>query len=393
MKSILSRFVVLIAMQLQACSQPNAANPALAMRYPETIGGPCENCEAIYESPLPFKELPSIDTLPDFYEAGPKLHISGTVYQPDGRTPARDVVLYVYHTDQRGLYPHTSKSKGFAKIHGDLRGWVKTGADGRYAFFTLVPASYPNSNNPKHLHPIIMEADKGFYWIDEFVFGDDPLLPAAEKNRTAPRGGDGVLHPVFKEGMLRAHRNIVLGLNVPGYPAAKTTALQSGLAIGDACPAFDPLHLSGADIGKTACPMCKYGFGQGILLWFNQNNIEKLDYLAVRLEKEMLLRGEKNFRVFLVYMNPAWQSNSSKAEAMLQEKIREWCRRQSLKNVAVVWVPSPVDAETCGVFQINPAAQNTVFVYKKRQVTAKWIDVAYDEAFMQQVLQHFPKKT
>lgn len=68
----------------------------------KAIGGPCEGCEAIYESPVPFENLNEVDTMPIFNEQGPKLAISGTVYKSDGKTPAPGVVLYVYHTDQIG---------------------------------------------------------------------------------------------------------------------------------------------------------------------------------------------------------------------------------------------------------------------------------------------------
>jgi protocatechuate 3,4-dioxygenase beta subunit len=95
---------------------------------------------------------------------------------------------------------------------------VKTGKNGHYEFYTLVPASYPNSRNPKHIHPVIKEQDKNEYYIDEFLFDNDPYLTTRERNPEHPRGGNGVLKPVLKDGMLRAGRDIILGLNVPGYP-------------------------------------------------------------------------------------------------------------------------------------------------------------------------------
>ena len=81
-----------------------------------------------------------------------------------------------------------------------------------------MPASYPNSNNPKHIHPTIKEPGKTEYWIDEFVFDDDPLLPASERNRSNPVGGNGVLKPIMQNGILVAKRDIILGLNVQNYP-------------------------------------------------------------------------------------------------------------------------------------------------------------------------------
>jgi protocatechuate 3,4-dioxygenase beta subunit len=211
----------LVFIGLEACSQNKTKT--IVQNKPGAndiaVGGRCEGCEGIYESPVAFTELNYIDTLPGFDENGPKIEISGTVYQRDGKTPAPDVVLYVYHTDQRGIYPKKGNEQGAAKQHGYIRGWIKTGADGRYKFYTLVPASYPDSRNPKHIHPVIKEPGKTAYWIDEFHFDDDPLLPASEKTKTNPVAGGGVLKTIMKDGMLRATRDIVLGLNVRDYPS------------------------------------------------------------------------------------------------------------------------------------------------------------------------------
>ena len=161
-------------------------------------------------------ELNSTDTLPGF-ESGPKLVVRGRIYKSDGKTPADNVVLYVYHTDQKGVYPTTGTEKGWARRHGYIRGWIRTDKSGDYTIYTTLPASYPNSSNPKHIHPTIKEPGKTAYWIDEFVFADDPLLPETEKNRSRPVGGSGLLHTTMKDGVLYAERNIILGKNVQGY--------------------------------------------------------------------------------------------------------------------------------------------------------------------------------
>ena len=203
----------LACLSLAGCAQTSPANNRNNPEIP--VGGPCEGCEAIYESPVPFDKLGPIDTIENFNEPGPKLEISGTIFHRDGKTPAGDVVMYFYHTDQKGLYPKKGNENGWAKRHGYLRGWLKTDKNGSYKFYTLLPASYPEGRNPKHIHATIKEKGLGEYWIDDFLFEGDPFL---EKSNRPPRGGNGVVAPVLKGGLLRATRNITLGLNVPGYP-------------------------------------------------------------------------------------------------------------------------------------------------------------------------------
>jgi len=211
--------ITLAFVGLCGCGQSNSG-PAKkpAVKNEIKVGGGCEGCEAIYECPVSFDKLSYVDTLPDFHEKGPKIEISGIIYQSDGKTPAPGVVLYVYHTDQEGIYAKKGNETGWGKRHGYIRGWMKTNERGEYKFYTLVPASYPNSSNPKHIHPTIKEPGKSEYWIDEFLFDDDPLLPSKERNKTNAVGGNGVLKTIMKDGMLRAKRNIVLGMNVSNYP-------------------------------------------------------------------------------------------------------------------------------------------------------------------------------
>jgi len=183
---------------------------------PELVGGPCEGCEAIFE--YGDRKLTAIDTLPDFYEKGIKIKVSGTIYQNDGKTPAKDVILYVYHTDQYGIYPTKGGEKGWAKRHGYIRGWIKTGNDGKYAFFTLKPEAYPDRTTPAHIHPTILEPNGKYYWLGSYHFEGDPLLTEKEMSIDLPRGGNtGLLKLNKEEDLWIGTRNFILGKNIPDY--------------------------------------------------------------------------------------------------------------------------------------------------------------------------------
>jgi protocatechuate 3,4-dioxygenase, beta subunit len=208
MKRVYILVLVLSGTAVTVCCQPSVND--------KKVGGGCEGCEAVFE--YGSRVLNSVDTLPDWNDEGQRLEVTGTIYQTDGKTPAKDVILYVYHTNQAGIYPTRGNEKGYDRRHGYIRGWIKTGADGKYRFYTLVPGAYPGRQNPSHIHPVVKEPGYSQYWIDEYLFDDDPILTQQERNQQQKRGGAGIVKThKGPNGMLTAKRDIVLGMNVPGY--------------------------------------------------------------------------------------------------------------------------------------------------------------------------------
>ncbi|MBN3581593.1 intradiol ring-cleavage dioxygenase [Algoriphagus aestuarii] len=179
------------------------------------VGGPCEGCEAIFE--YGSKKLSAIDTLPLFPETEPKLKITGKVFQRDGQTPAEGVFIYIYHTNRNGIYQTKGDEEGWAKRHGFIRGWVKTDSNGNYTFYTFRPAAYPDRNEPEHIHMTVKESGKIAYYLDDFVFEDDPLLTIEKRKNLQNRGGSGLVMPSLENGILTIRRDMILGLNIPDY--------------------------------------------------------------------------------------------------------------------------------------------------------------------------------
>jgi protocatechuate 3,4-dioxygenase beta subunit len=202
--------ITIFSILLSSCS--NAQQQA----KPKLMGAPCEGCEAVLE--FGDRKLLQIDTLPDFQEQGVRIKVEGTIYQADGKTPAKDIVLYVYHTNQEGIYDPKEGAIGWAKKHGYNRAWVKTDKNGHYAFYTIKPAPYPNRSDPAHIHYIILEPNGKYYYLNSCHFEGDSLLTETQINPESPRGGSSGFLKLKKEGdVLIGTRNIVLGKNIPGY--------------------------------------------------------------------------------------------------------------------------------------------------------------------------------
>lgn len=143
----------------------------------------CEWCAA-HEAP---SDLTHAITLADADEPGERLLLRGTVYQPDARTPAAGVLIYLYHTNAMGRYPQRGNETGQAKRHGYLRGWVVSDVQGRYRVDSIRPGSYPTRTDPAHIHVTVMPPGEPEYWLDGVYFAGDPKLSDAQ------RDGPGVI--------------------------------------------------------------------------------------------------------------------------------------------------------------------------------------------------------
>ena len=144
-------------------------------------------------------------TIADVAEPGERMVMSGTIFRSDGKTPAEGIVLYVYHTDNTGYY-----SKDDDPYNPRLRGWMKTGPDGKYEFDTIRPAPYPHRTTPAHVHAQIYSESIPEYGIDEYWFEGDRFINAEQKKLLLTgRGGPGSIVKLTRDtnGVLRGVRD------------------------------------------------------------------------------------------------------------------------------------------------------------------------------------------
>lgn len=170
------------------------------------------------------EKLSSTDTSPGWKQNGQKILLTGTVYQIDKKTPASNVILYYYQTNSNGIYAtKESEERNMPKnklgqTHGYIRGWLKTDEQGTYSIYTIKPGTYPSRDEAAHIHITIKEKNmEKIYYIDDFVFDDDPLLTTERRKKMKNRGGSGIVKPFLKNDILTVNRDLILGLNIPNY--------------------------------------------------------------------------------------------------------------------------------------------------------------------------------
>lgn len=196
-------FHILLLFLLAGC-QENVA---------QQLGGPCEGCEAALEYE---GNLKNNDTIEGYITQEPRLRLEGRVLDLKGN-PVEGVILYTHQTNRDGIYPAAAGSEGWGRRHGKHRGWVRTGKDGRYTFYTFRPGAYPGRTDPEHIHLYIAEPGKRPYYADDFVFTDDPRLTDSLRKSRRNRCGSGILTLEDEGGELLGKRDIILGKNIPHY--------------------------------------------------------------------------------------------------------------------------------------------------------------------------------
>lgn len=148
---------------------------------PRTIEGP------LYVAGAPVRDSVSRIDLDADAEAGP-LVIHGTVSGPDGK-PVAGAVVECWHANSKGFYSHFDPTG--AQSDFNLRGTVKTGADGKYEFRTLMPVGYGcpplgatqqllnglgrHGDRPAHVH-FFVTSDDYRKLTTQFNVEGDPLI-------------------------------------------------------------------------------------------------------------------------------------------------------------------------------------------------------------------------
>ena len=105
--------------------------------------------------------------------SGKPLHLSGTVFRENHKSPFKNCLIEIWQCDEHLNYDTTSNDYRY-------RGSQKTGADGKYHFITAQPLAYPirpgsEIYRPAHIHLRISGAGQQDL-ITQIYFKGDPLI-------------------------------------------------------------------------------------------------------------------------------------------------------------------------------------------------------------------------
>ncbi|MBK8583206.1 MAG: hypothetical protein IPL86_15740 [Flavobacteriales bacterium] len=211
--------LLLLTGQLLACAgpgRPPVLETALPAAQADTCDGPDVDIHCCFlGAPAGLSETVAIA---EEREPGPRIQLTGRIVDAANGAPLPGVLLYVFHTDATGHYTKRGDEQGVQRWQGHLHGWLRTGADGRYAVRTIRPAPYPDGSMPAHLHAALQLPDGRACWVNDFVFADDPMVTdgylTGLNNPGNPKDRDnGVVRLTEQEDMHIGARDIVVDRN------------------------------------------------------------------------------------------------------------------------------------------------------------------------------------
>lgn len=146
---------------------------------------------------------------------GEVLHLSGTIFDKDGKTPLPNVLIESWQCDEQEHYDNVSDAYLF-------RGAVKTGKNGKYEFKTIVPVPYKDGEDwrPAHIHMRISSTDHQDLITQIYIKGDPHI--AKDASAVSPQSVNRILE--IKKNALNKNVvkfDVVMGksflLNDAGY--------------------------------------------------------------------------------------------------------------------------------------------------------------------------------
>lgn len=148
------------------------------------------SCTATEENPsgpfylagAPFQSRLAPENFP-----GERLRIAGRVLAAGNCEPLSGAIVDVWHASSGGYYYGLEAPRPLKPEDYLLRGRIRTGADGRYAFDTILPGNYRVSETwarPRHIHYLVSHPSRQSLTTQLYFEGDpqnvrDPLVKSA----------------------------------------------------------------------------------------------------------------------------------------------------------------------------------------------------------------------
>jgi hypothetical protein len=146
---------------------------------------------------------------------------------------------------------------------------------------------------------------------------------------------------------------------------------ESGLKVGEKVTPFNPTHITGPLKGTSDCPPCTFGARPQVQVWVNADNMMNVVKIARLLEAEMQQKSKSELKAFVILLTDT-PDETGKFLTALAERI-------GAKQVGLAYLKKSDEAVRNYKVNAGEEVKNTIFVYKNKTVSEKFVNLKADE--------------
>ena len=155
---------------------------------------------------------------------------------------------------------------------------------------------------------------------------------------------------------------LVLNVSVAAAQAPRTV-ISSGLETGETVEPWRPIHVAGPDLGTTACPVCTYLERPAVIV-FTKDGDE-------RRRARPPCGSTRRARTAIKSLRGSWLSSTARHSSW-----RKWPNAPAFPGRPSCYPDPTTRDDDLRSYKINPAAANTILVYKNYTVATRFVDLS-----------------
>jgi hypothetical protein len=164
--------------------------------------------------------------------------------------------------------------------------------------------------------------------------------------------------------------SIFTALSVLVLPAMAGTA-ESGLKVGETVTPFHPTHITGPLKGTNDCPPCTFGSRPQVQVWVNADNMKNVVDIARLLERQVQAKSKSELKAFVILLTDKPEETGTFLKALAE--------RIGAKEVGLAYLRKDDEAVRNYKVNVGEDVKNTIFVYKNKMVSDKFVNFKADE--------------
>ena len=166
--------------------------------------------------------------------------------------------------------------------------------------------------------------------------------------------------------MLKIATSLLVALTIPFMHAVpvcgQTAPPASGMKPGDQVEPWNPLHVAGPDKGTNICPVCTY-LEKPVVVVFAKDTLNN-GQLSGQLEVIARERKKTGLRVVIAITDAG------------EARTKELASTLAIADASFCYMSEKSGAAELKAYRINPAAENTIMVYKDYTVAATFVNLS-----------------